>query len=143
MNVQTPRIKRKNTVKSTISMVFFHSLMPTAWLLLGGLVIAPHFIQTYYNIPAELPKISMWVLRRASYIHRETMFFITAFAIILAVDAGVYYLLAKRPRKVYATLWSAAITTTQAAFTIFCVTALYIPMHIATDLPGMCPLHSH
>ncbi|MBN1817145.1 MAG: hypothetical protein JW828_07265 [Sedimentisphaerales bacterium] len=125
------------------SLVLLHALMPLAWIILGGLVVAPRVVPVYHNIPARLPLMSEWIMDLSTRIPQQWIIILPSLAVLLFLDAGVYWLLSRVFRGAVAAWWSGSITFAQAAFTFFCLVALYLPIHIGMQIPPCGGFDSH
>ena len=115
----------------SVGMMALHAIMPAAWLIAAALLIGPVFVPEFQKIPARLPAVSQWVMHLSTQVNLGWPWIVAGTLVLLLLDGRIYYDLARssRPR------WAAAVTFGEVGFTLFCVVALYLPIHIAYQIP--------
>ncbi len=114
-------------VGGTIYTAFLHMLFPigiVAFLLYG----APRFERAFMNLQTPLPEVTQFVLDCSQIVTVNLSRVITAVAILLVLDAMIYFLLRRSIGKLAGSMWSGLILLGEIGCAVFCVLSMVLPV---------------
>ena len=126
--------------RSTILVVATHAVAPALWLVIMIFVV-PRFAALLSDMTdgeARLPLLTHLILNCSQFFTSHWYIYPILISPALAMDATVYYLLARHMHKPLAHTWYLLILLAQLAITILFIGALILSVYQATTPGGLC-----
>ena len=120
--------KPTRTLCPTVLLAAFHGLL---WIVLLEMMLkyVPSFVKIFADFDAELPVMTVWVIRSSRFSVCYWFLILPIIAVLCAADLAVLYALYLHPKAVVLRwLWLALMLLVPLGLMAWTVLAMYIPL---------------